>query len=423
MGLCSITLPNTLTAWGISELGVHLVYTLWMLGFNSGLQLTVRGKVMRNQLVNFFTFILLFLCGWFGLTGCAPELSRSHIERVSHDQILLQPGIISEEMIYRDNLFPMCHSSTIAEAGDSLVCAWFSGSHEGWSDVKIWSSRKTKNNKWSEPQMIADGMGDDGNPLPCWNPVLYQSPQGPLWLFYKVGKSPRHWWGMRKYSTDGGQTWSEGQPLPDNILGPIRTKPLLLWNGSLLCPSSTEASGLRILSRGWRVVMETTTLDGLHWTSSGPLNGHTFDAIQPTILQHADNSLQILCRSREGIITQVWSHDLGNTWGEMTETTLPNPNSSIDAVTLHDGRQLLVYNHITSGRDFLNVALSNDGVQWHPSLILADQPGEFSYPAVIQSADGLVHITYSWQRRHICHVVLDPKKLTMQQFNDGKWPE
>ena len=96
----------------------------------------------------------------------------------------------------------------------------------------------------------------------------------------------------------------------------------------------------------------------------------------------------------------------------MTLAALPNPNSGIDAVTLRDGRQLIVYNHANRGRSPLNVALSLDGKTWQAALVLESEPGEYSYPAVIQSADGLVHITYTWKRQRIKHVIVDPSALT-----------
>jgi predicted neuraminidase len=117
------------------------------------------------------------------------------------------------------------------------------------------------------------------------------------------------------------------------------------------------------------------------------------------------------------VIAESWSSDGGSTWSEVAGTKLPNPNSGTDAVTLADGRQLLVYNHTTrqgdfpSGRNMLNVAISKDGKDWKPVLTLERERGEFSYPAVIQTSDGKVQITYTYQRQSVKHVVLDPKAI------------
>ena len=55
--------------------------------------------------------------------------------------------------------------------------------------------------------------------------------------------------------------------------------------------------------------------------------------------------------------------------------------------------------------------------------MLESEPGEYSYPAVIQTADGLVHITYTWQRTRIRHMVIDPARLTASPMVDGAWPK
>jgi alpha-L-rhamnosidase len=163
---------------------------------------------------------------------------------------------------------------------------------------------------------------------------------------------------------------------------------------------------------------------GKTWQRTGPVNdGREFGAIQPSILVHDGLRLQVLGRSRQGRIIQIWSEDAGRSWGPMSATLLPNPNSGIDAVTLADGRQLLVYNHTTRGRSPLNVSVSADGLQWQAALVLESEPGEFSYPAVIQAADGRVHITYTWKRQRIRHVVLDPAKLSLRPISAGEWPD
>ena len=206
-------------------------------------------------------------------------------------------------------------------------------------------------------------------------------------------------------SGDGGKTWSDAQRMPEGILGPIKNKPVLLPDGTLLCPSSTEHDG-------WRVHLERTSDLGATWTKSEPLNdGRQFGAIQPSVLFHPNHRLQLLCRSEQKRVTECWSEDGGKTWGAMKATELPNPNAGIDAVTLKDGRHLLVYNPVTKGRTPLTLALSRDGKTWRNVATLEEQPGEYSYPAIIQTSDGLAHITYTWKRQRIKHVVVDPKRF------------
>ena len=211
-------------------------------------------------------------------------------------------------------------------------------------------------------------------------------------------------------SSDRGKTWSKPQKLLDGFLGPIKNKPVQLADGSLLCPSSTEHAG-------WRVHLERTPDLGRTWQQTPPHNdGKQFGAIQPSILIYPSSKMQLLCRSQQGRIVESWSEDKGKTWGGMAVTALPNPNSGTDAVMLKDGRALLVYNHTNKGRSPLNVAISADGKTWKAALVLEDQPGEYSYPAVIQSSDGLVHITYTWKRERIKHVVVDPQRLVLSDM-------
>jgi predicted neuraminidase len=261
---------------------------------------------------------------------------------------------------------------------------------------------------WAAPVEVATGVQPDGTRHPCWNPVLFQPSRGPLVLFYKVGPSPREWWGLARTSADAGRTWSKAVRLPEGILGPIRAKPVELPTGDVLAGSSTE-------DKGWVVHMERWTPSDLGpaaWRKTGRLNDpKVFEAIQPTILAHSRARLQILCRSRQGVVTESWSEDGGDTWGPMTATALPNPSAGIDALRLADGRFLLVYNPTRIGRHRLEVAVSTDGEAWRHGTVLEDAPGEYSYPAVIQSKDGLVHVTYTWKRERIRHVVLDPTRL------------
>ncbi|MBN1395143.1 MAG: exo-alpha-sialidase [Pirellulales bacterium] len=314
------------------------------------------------------------------------------------------PAVRTDEFIFATAPFRECHASTIVETSDGLLAAWFGGTAEGEPDVSVWLSRR-RDGKWTAPRKVADGVLSKDRRHPCWNPVLFQPADGPLMLFYKVGPNPRQWWGMLIASTDGGRAWSKPRRLPDGFLGPIKNKPLQLPGGDLLCPSSSE-------DRGWRVHFERTGDLGRAWQTSGPVNdGRRIAAIQPAILVHADGRLQAVGRTKQKKLFSIFSTDGGKTWGEMTLLDLPNPNSGVDAMTLRDGRHLLVYNHATLLRSPLNVALSSDGQRWTPTLELENALGEFSYPAVIQSRDGLVHIVYTWRRQRIKHVALDPRGL------------
>lgn len=325
--------------------------------------------------------------------------------------------IIKSEFIFQaeDVPFPGCHASTIIENKEGLIAAWFGGTAEKNPDVGIWISRFRKG-KWTKPVEVANGIQHKSKRYPCWNPVLFNTGKDIL-LFYKVGPSPSAWWGEMISSSDNGETWSRHCRLPEDIYGPIKNKPLMLKNGELLCPSSTE-------NDGWRVHMEITADNGLSWERTTPLNSKEIGAIQPSVLVYEGDKLQMLCRSRGAVILSSWSGDNGRTWSELLTTGLPNPNSGIDAVSLKDGRQLLVYNHLVKGRNVLNVAISDDGTSWKAAAVLENEAKgkEFSYPAVIQAKDGMVHITYTWNRKLIKHAVIDPAKITAKEFQDGEWP-
>ena len=342
------------------------------------------------------------------------------------------PAVISSGFIYDTAPFPSCHASTIEETPTGIVAAWFGGTAEKNPDVGIWVSRLV-NKEWTPPVEVANGVqrnagAEDVQRHPTWNPVLFQPKTGPLLLFYKVGPTPEKWWGEVKTSEDGGKSWSDARRLPDGILGPIKNKPVQLANGDILSPVSNETPEK---PSKWTVHFERSSDLGKTWEKIGPVNdGVEIQAIQPSILFLGGDKLLAIGRSRQNKIFEVASDDGGKTWGEMKLGSLPNPNSGTDAVTLEDGTHLIIYNHVPGDpkkwggkRTPLNLAASKDGYNWQAALVLESDPGEYSYPAIIQTSDGLVHVTYTWKRKKVKHVVIDPTKLNLRPMQNGEWPK
>lgn len=296
------------------------------------------------------------------------------------------------------------HASTICDAKNGLVASWFGGTAERSPDCVIWFTREERG-RWLTPVEVARGNEDGRDQYPCWNPVLFEKKNGPLYLFYKVGPSPSKWWGRVMRSDDGGITWTQSRRLPDGIIGPVRNKPVELPSGTILCGASTE-------DEGWRTHMEWTKNPFSKWERTPALNSSmSWGAIQPTILRWPGERTQILVRTKQKVIASSWCTTDIREWGPMSATVLPNPNSGIDAVMLSGSRALLVYNPSTDSRGVISIALSTDGTEWKRVLDLEKGPGEYSYPAVIQDREGLVHVTYTWRREKIRHIVLDPAGL------------
>jgi len=314
------------------------------------------------------------------------------------------PRVTLSEFIYSTPPTPTAHASTIVEAGGTLIAAWFGGTAEGAPDVGIWLARRVAG-KWTTPVEVANGTQADGTQLPCWNPVLFKPKVGPLMLFYKVGANTHEWWGEVRTSPDGGATWGNPRKLPAGIIGPVKNKPIQLTNGTIISPSSTESGDT---PPKWQVHFERSSDRGATWTTVAPPDAPNVNAIQPTIFTLGDGSLDALVRTQSTRVFETKSADGGATWSALMPTDLPNPNSGIDGITLKDGRRLLVFNRSETERTPLNVAVSADGKTWTDILVLEKDPGEYSYPAVIQTRDGLVHITYTWKRRRIKHVAVDP---------------
>jgi predicted neuraminidase len=309
------------------------------------------------------------------------------------------------QFIYEQAPFPSCHASTIVEtAPGSFMASWFGGTAEGKPDVAIWGSHLAPGAaSWSAPvELVREEK------MPCFNPVLYKTRDGRLCLNYKFGPTPRDWTSANRWSTDGGKTWGPIEYLPAGLLGPIKNKPLVLKDGVILAPTSVESY------KAWACWVERSTDNGRTWTKHGPISvpGKPYGIIQPAIVP-VGRKLRMFVRSTPAIgrICVADSTDGGRTWTDARPIDLPNPNSGIDATGLRDGRIVLIYNHTAKGRSPINLAVSKDGERWSTPLALESDPGEYSYPAVIQAADGAVHVTYTWKRERIKYVKLNLRDL------------
>lgn len=380
----------------------------------------------------------------------------------------------SEAIFAPSPAYPSCHAATIVDLpGGDLLAAWFAGSHEGHPDVGIWLARHT-GGRWSVPQQVAAEPG-----VPCWNPVLFRDAGGTLWLFYKVAPTIPAWAGVYIRSHDGGRTWSPPTVLPAGLLGPAKNKPLTLANGDLLCPTSAEAwqtwacwveiscdGGRTWAKHGPVTAPEALTPAPLPSGERGdmprqhmPLSGAgeglgrglecrggarskdepvsaTWDAdarelrlpqefpgvIQPTVWEYAPGRLRMLMRStrRVGAVCASASDDYGRTWSPAVPTAIPNPNSGLDAVRLADGRIVLACNPVPEGRTPLSLLVSADnGETWPVRIDLETGEGEYSYPSIIQAADGRIHIVYTWRRTTIRHAALGPNELMQGVIRDA----
>lgn len=314
--------------------------------------------------------------------------------------------VIDSGLVYQTAPFPSCHASTVCQTAEGdLLVAFFGGSWEGCEDVCIWSCRKgAGEERWSAPQCVADGRRGDTAQHPCWNPVLYRLPGhgNEVLLFYKTGRYIPQWVGHIKRSADGGRTWGAAEPLPSGLLGAIKNPPIR-HGRRLIAPSSTEPA--------WQPHFEIGNLRGRHWRKASVPPDTSIIAIQPALLTLPGDSLLALMRTKNGYLAQTLSADGGRHWSPLTLTDIPNNNSGIDAITLHDGRHAMVYTPLglTPGSEFgprtpLVLALSADGLHWHTLLTLEDAPGEYSYPTLIEGDDHTLHIVYTYRRTHIKYV-------------------
>ena len=295
--------------------------------------------------------------------------------------------------IFETAPFPSCHASTLVEvAAGRFVAAWFGGAKEGAKDVQIWLSR-SDGAKWSPPEVAGTLAGQ-----PCWNPVLFATRPGELALWYKAGPTPETWTGYVRTSADGGVTWTDPAMLPAGFYGPVRAKPLSLGGGHLLAGTSVETH------RNWTAYVDYSEDAGKTWRRSNPIGGPTgFSQIQPALFRAGNGDVVALMRSRKPLkVCRAVSTDGGRTFGPAEPTGVANPSAGIDVVRVADGSMWMICNPVAIGRSPLSLLRSgDDGRTWDRVRDVESAAGEYSYPALIETSDGKLAMTYTWQRKRI----------------------
>jgi len=293
-----------------------------------------------------------------------------------------------------------CHASTLVRTDmGHFLAAWFAGTKEGKDDVGIWLAERRRA-AWGLARRVAK-ISDE----PHWNPVLHRDADGTVQLWFKVGPKPHNWRTYVMVSSDGGATWGTPRELvPGDVggRGPVKNKPLVLADGSLLAPNSIE-----IADGEWYALADRSDDGGRTWTASAPIRPEAGQVdgpgvIQPALWESAPGVVHMLLRSSGGRVCRADSADGGRTWTPAYPTDLPNNNSGLDVAQLADGTLALIFNPVGTNwgpRYPLTLALSTDnGLTWPRRLDLETADGEFSYPAIIPTTTGMA-ITYT-DRRH-----------------------
>ena len=383
---------------------------------------------------------------------------------LSCKEILAQPAAEKAQTFFETLIFPLqpqhAHASSIVSLpnGD-ILAAWYQGSGEREADdVKIMGARLKKgSNEWSHPFLMADSYG-----LPDCNPVLFLNNQKKLFLVWIAVQGHKWEYSLLRYRTsvnyndDGAPAWNwqdnilltpndsfaietavKFNQLVENRSGPAafapkydemiieaskdpakrsigwmtRIKPLILNNGRILLPLYSDGFSMSLIA--------ISDDDGSEWYPSLPIVGR--GNVQPALVQKKNGNIMAYMRDNGDEPNRVQiseSADLGQSWSAAQKTNIPN-EASVEILALNDGRWLFVGDDEDDGRYRLSIYLSDDeGITWKWKRTLENVPkgeGSFSYPCLIQTGDGMIHISYSYslgkKGESIKYVVIDPKSI------------
>jgi predicted neuraminidase len=317
------------------------------------------------------------------------------------------------------------HAANLLELDNGdLLCTWFTGSGEGNTDTNIVMSRLAAgSSEWTKPMQLSNDPERSEQ-----NPVLFQAPDGKLWLFHTSNEPHDQKTSRVVYRTseDRGLTWSSTEVLFDQIGIFLRQPLLVLSNGDWLLPA------YYCKLDGHYSVVQISTDQGKTWTQY-EVEG-SIHRVQMSVVELQDGTLFAVFRSRqaERIYTSI-SRDHGRSWTTPVKSQLPNNNSSIQLTKLQNGHLACIYNNSSMERDQfrwvqkkgqfrkktlrtpLTISISEDeGKTWPHTrnvqtadLEYKDSEVGYSYPSIIQTRDGRLHAAFSYLRKAIKYVSLD----------------
>lgn len=346
------------------------------------------------------------------------------------------------------------HAANLAVlANGDLACVWFGGTQEGRSDISIYFSRlRPGTAQWTPAVRLSDDADRSEQ-----NPLLFPAPGGKLWLLWTAQfAGNQHTACVRcRLSGDHGETWGPVSTLFEAAGGRgifIRQPVLVLPGGDWLLPVffCHGVPGHKWTGDDDHSAVMISRDQGQTWSKHAVPESR--GCVHMGIVRLRDASLLALFRSRwADAIYSSRSADDGRTWTPPTPTSLPNNNSSIQVCALANGHLALVFNDTnataaTARRESLydglddatreadrpvgpaarrafwgtpraplTIAVSDDeGRTWRWKRNLEVGDGycltnnstdklnrEYSYPSVKQTADGMIHVAYTYFRQAI----------------------
>jgi predicted neuraminidase len=357
-----------------------------------------------------------------------PSIKRIDNNQEGNRSYLAEP-LYSESFINDEIADIQCHASSITSAGkDRMVSVWYAGSREGAKDVALYRSfLDEKKNSWSSAEVLINRENSSGElkryVKKIGNPVIFSDKKDRLYLFYST-VSIGGWSGASvnyKVSLDRGVTWTASRKMVLspflNLTNNVKNKGIVLDDGSIVLPVYHEF--IKKYSQMIRVRPDT-------YEVTYKIKKATYEhkAIQPSILPADEKGLvaffRNMDRDEKKYILMAESNDLGNTWTGLQSTTLPHPNSGFDMIRLRNGTYLGAINKSFDNRDNLTLVISSDrGRTWKDLKVIENNPdNEYSYPSISRSEGGLYHMTYTYERKRVKHVVFNEAWIKSQTAYD-----